>query len=144
MVSFNKHYELVIHWVLFPTPSTRKFKADLGYPKKLLWWIRWKRICLLMQEICVQSLGQKDPLKKGMVTHSAFLPGEALGQRSLAGYSPWDPKESDMTEQLIYTCRILVSFNNLCDCSYYCDGSCCCCKSPFCSFFILLSFCFST
>ena len=27
-----------------------------------------------------------------------FLPGESHGQRSLAGYSPWGPKESDMTE----------------------------------------------
>ena len=28
------------------------------------------------------------------------LPGEFHGQRSLVGYSPWDHKESDMTEQL--------------------------------------------
>ena len=27
-----------------------------------------------------------------------FLPGESHGQRKLAGYSPWDRKESDMTE----------------------------------------------
>ena len=27
-----------------------------------------------------------------------FLSGEFLGQRSLAGYSPWGHKESDMTE----------------------------------------------
>ena len=29
---------------------------------------------------------------------SVFLPGESHGQRSLLGYSPWDPKESDTTE----------------------------------------------
>ena len=29
-----------------------------------------------------------------------FLPGEFLGQRSLAGYSPWGHQESDRTEQL--------------------------------------------
>ena len=29
-----------------------------------------------------------------------FLPGKSHGQRSLAGYSPWGCKESDMTEQL--------------------------------------------
>ena len=29
-----------------------------------------------------------------------FLPGESHGQRSLAGYSPWRCKESDMTEPL--------------------------------------------
>ena len=27
-----------------------------------------------------------------------FLPGESHGQRSLAGYGPWDEKESDTTE----------------------------------------------
>ena len=29
-----------------------------------------------------------------------FLPGKSYGQRSLVGYSPWDCKESDTTEQL--------------------------------------------
>ena len=29
-----------------------------------------------------------------------FLPGESHGQRSLAGYSPWGPKELDRTERL--------------------------------------------
>ena len=32
-----------------------------------------------------------------------FLPGEFHGQRSLAGYSTWGYKESDMTEQLTQT-----------------------------------------
>ena len=50
-----------------------------------------------MQETWVQSLGQEDPLEKGMATH---LPGVFHGQRSLAGYSPWGHKESGMTEQL--------------------------------------------
>ena len=31
-----------------------------------------------------------------------FLPGEFHGQRSLVAYSPWGPKESDMTEQLTH------------------------------------------
>ena len=34
-----------------------------------------------------------------------FLPGEIHGQRSLAGYSSWDCKESDMTEQLSPTLK---------------------------------------
>ena len=29
-----------------------------------------------------------------------FLPAEFCGQRSLMGYSPWGPKELDMTERL--------------------------------------------
>ena len=29
-----------------------------------------------------------------------LLPGKSHGQRSLVGYSPWDPEESDTTERL--------------------------------------------
>ena len=32
-----------------------------------------------MQEMQVQSLGREDPQKKGMATHSRFLPGEFHG-----------------------------------------------------------------
>ena len=39
-----------------------------------------------------------------------FLPGEFHGQRSQAGYSPWGPKESDMTEQLTDTINIYLPF----------------------------------
>ena len=56
-----------------------------------------------MQEIQVtqfQSLGQEDPLKEEMETHSSIL-GESHGQRSLAGYSPWGHKESDVTEHAL-------------------------------------------
>ena len=50
------------------------------------------------QESQVQLLGQEDPLEKGMQPTPVFLPGKFHGQRSLAGYSPWGHKESDMTE----------------------------------------------
>ena len=33
-----------------------------------------------------------------MATYTS-IPGKSLGQRSLAGYSPWGCKESDMTER---------------------------------------------
>ena len=55
-----------------------------------------------VRETWVQSLGWEDPLEEGMVTHTSILawiiPRGAWGQRSLAGYSPWGLKESDMTE----------------------------------------------
>ena len=35
-----------------------------------------------------------------MVPTPVFLPGEVHGQRILAEYSPWGPKELDTTEQL--------------------------------------------
>ena len=53
-----------------------------------------------VQETQVPSLGWEDPLEKGMVTHSNFLPGKFYGQRSLVDYSPWGAKELDLTEQL--------------------------------------------
>ena len=39
----------------------------------------------------------------------AFLPGKSHGGRSLLGYSPWGRKESDTTEQLHFTHKILSS-----------------------------------
>ena len=36
----------------------------------------------------VRSLGQENPLEKGMATHSSILPGESHGQRSLEDFSP--------------------------------------------------------
>ena len=35
-----------------------------------------------------------------MATHTSILDWRILEQRSLVGYSPWGPEESDMTEQL--------------------------------------------
>ena len=53
-----------------------------------------------MQETRVQSLVWEDPLKEGMATHSSILAWRIPmdRERSLVGYSPWDRKESDMTE----------------------------------------------
>ena len=47
---------------------------------------------------CIQSLGLKNPLEKGMATHLVFLPAESQGQRCLVGYNPWGCKELDMIE----------------------------------------------
>ena len=55
------------------------------------------KVGLPVQETRVQSLGQEDPLEKEMAIHSSILPGASHGQRSLAGYSPLDFKESNMT-----------------------------------------------
>ena len=55
------------------------------------------------QEMLVRSLSQQDPLEEGKPT-PVFLPGESLGQRTLAGYSPWGCKDSDTTEATEHTC----------------------------------------
>ena len=43
---------------------------------------------------------RKIPWEEEMTTHSSVLPGKAHGQRSLVGYSPRGPKDSDTTEHL--------------------------------------------
>ena len=45
-----------------------------------------------VQETWVPFLGWEDPLEKERATHSSILAWRAHGQRSLEGYSPWDPE----------------------------------------------------
>ena len=51
-----------------------------------------------MQETWVQSLGQDDPLEKGMATYSSILAWRISWTEDLVGYSRWGFKESDTTE----------------------------------------------
>ena len=41
---------------------------------------------------------EKIPWRRTWQPTPVLLPGESHGQRSLAGYGPWAPKESDTTE----------------------------------------------
>ena len=45
-----------------------------------------------VREIWVQSLGQEDPWRREWQPTQVLLPGESHGQRSQAGFSPWDCK----------------------------------------------------
>lgn len=45
------------------------------------------------------SLGWKDPLEEMTTSSSVFLQAKFRGQKGLAGYSQWGPKELDTTEQ---------------------------------------------
>ena len=56
-----------------------------------------------VQETQVKSLGQEDPLKKGMSTESNILAWEYHWQRSLAGYNAWGYRELDTTKWLTHT-----------------------------------------
>ena len=54
-----------------------------------------------LQESWVQSLVRMMPWRRAwLLPTPVFLPGEFHEQRSLAGYSPWDHKQSDTTERL--------------------------------------------
>ena len=53
-----------------------------------------------MRETQVQSLGREDPLEKEMAAHSSTIAWKIPWTEELVGYSPWDHKESDITEWL--------------------------------------------
>ena len=51
-----------------------------------------------MQEMQVQSLGQKIPRSRKWQPTPVFLLGTSRGQRTQVGYSLWDHKELDPAE----------------------------------------------
>ena len=64
----------------------------------------------------------KIPWRRTWQSTPVFLPGEFHGQRSLGGFSPWDPKELDTTEWLtlhtffsLHTCLHSNTTFNLAD-----------------------------
>ena len=52
-----------------------------------------------MQETWVQSLGQEDPLEKGMSTHFSILAWGIPWTEEAGGYSPWGHKEQEVTKR---------------------------------------------
>ena len=65
---------------------------------RLPWWLRWKSICLHCGRPGFDPQVRKILWRREWLPTPVFLPRESHGQRSLAGYSPWGHKESDMTE----------------------------------------------
>ena len=60
-----------------------------------------------MWETSVLSLGGEDPLGEEMVTTLVLLPGDARGEGSLVGYSPWGCKELATTKRLSAAQRVV-------------------------------------
>ena len=76
--------------------SGRSPGEGIGYPLQYSWVSLVAQLVKnlpTMWETWVQSLGWEDPLEKGKATHSSILVW-----RIPRLYSPWGPKESDMTE----------------------------------------------
>ena len=81
----------------------------------LPWWLRGWSVCLQCGRPGFDPWVGKIPWRRIWHPTPVFLPGDSHGQRSLAGYSPWGCKESDMTEQLHFHfrhCSKNVSCNN--------------------------------
>ena len=56
-----------------------------------------------MRETQVWSLGLEGPWRRKWQPTPVFMPGKSHGLRSLVGYSPWNCKESHMTQQIHFT-----------------------------------------
>ena len=54
----------------------------------------------LMQETWVRSLRWKDPLEKGIATHSSILTWRIPWPEEPGGLHPWGHKEPNTTERL--------------------------------------------
>ena len=54
-----------------------------------------------LQVTWIQSLAGKILWRREWQPTPVFLPGESHGQNNLTGYSPWDCKTLDTTEQLM-------------------------------------------
>ena len=61
-----------------------------------------------MQETWVWSLGQEDPLEKGMATHSSILTWRIPWTEQMVGYS-YGVAKSDMTEWLTHKQDKIIS-----------------------------------
>ena len=70
-------------------PRTSPFLSQLSYSLILLW-------SSYNNQILEDS--RRAPWSRKWKPTPVFLPGEFHAQRSLAGYSPWGIRESDMTE----------------------------------------------
>ena len=77
--------------------SGRSAGEGIGYPLQYSWASLVAQLVKNLPavwETWVQSLGWKDPLEKGMATHSSFLAWR------IPLTSPWGHKELDTTERL--------------------------------------------
>ena len=73
----------------FPSVQVRHLLGPNSFFYGLPWWLRWYRICLLMQETWVRPLGREDPLEEKWLSNPVSLSEAFDGPRSLVGYSPW-------------------------------------------------------
>ena len=56
---------------------------------------------------------RKIPQRRKWLSTQVLFPGKFHGQRSLAGYSPWGFKESDMTERLNFHILMILRSKEL-------------------------------
>ena len=80
--------EFLLRWLF-----TVKYRVSTELPR----WLSKESTCQDRRCESYPWVG-KIPWRRAWQPIPVFLPGKSHGQRSLAGYSPWDPKELDMAE----------------------------------------------
>ena len=90
----------------YTTASTCYLFYTWRYIYGLPRWLRGKESALQCRRHRFDPWVRKIPWRKGMATHSSILAWKSRWQSILEGYSPWDRKESDLTEHsTVYTCQ---------------------------------------
>ena len=85
---------------VYATPSNAlKVWRELGFQSTTRLVAQLVKNPSAIQEICVQSLGWKNPLEKEKAPHSSIL----TWRIAWTVYSPWGRKELDTTERLSLT-----------------------------------------
>ena len=69
--------------------------------------------CNAVDRCLILGWGRSPGEGGGWLPTPVFLPRKSHRQRSLAGYSPWDHKESDTTEQLHFDFHISSMMKDL-------------------------------
>ena len=90
----------LLHWQAYSlslSPPGESFSLPKYHPCASL-IAKWVKIYLQCRRPRFDPWVRKTLWRRKWQLTPVFLPGESHGQRSLAGYSPWGCKESDMTE----------------------------------------------
>ena len=75
--------------------------------------IRLSRIHLQCRRPGFDLWLRKTPWRREWQSIPVFLSGEFHRQKSLAGYSPWGHRESDMNEKLTFSCFLQIASQSL-------------------------------
>ena len=107
MLSFGKKKKKT--YIFFFYPISIEFPLELMVfifvSTKAFRWFRWpkKKIHLQFRRPGYEPWVGQISWRREWLHTPVFLPGKSQGQRRLAGYSPWDCKESDTAEPLTPT-----------------------------------------
>ena len=98
-INIYKNGSILVYYSIICLFHLARYHVCFGFPR----WLSGKESacqCRRGRECRFDPWVGKIPWGREWQPTSVFLPGKFHGQRSLAGYSPWGHKESDMTEQL--------------------------------------------